>query len=454
MAEYDAIVIGAGQAGPSLALRLAATGWRTAIIERARVGGTCVNVGCTPTKTLIASARVAWQAREAARWGVSVGELAVDMKNVKRRMDEVVLAFRRGLEHSLSETENCTLIRGQARFTAPGTVSVGDQTLTARQIFLNVGARPAHPSIDGLEGVGFLTSSTVLSLDEVPAHLVIIGGSYVGLEFAQAHRRLGAQVTVIEADARLLSREDPEVCEAIRGALQAEGVRVVTDAMCVAVEPCAAGVRVRTGRSDDASVVEGSHLLVAAGRTPNTGDLGLDAAGVETDKRGYVTVDERLRTSAEGVWALGECNGRGAFTHTAYNDFEIVAGALLDGEDRKVGDRLPAYALYTDPPLGRVGMTETEARASGRNVKVGARPMTRVARALEKGETEGLMKIVVDADSQEILGAAILGPGGDEAIHAVLDAMYAKMPYPALRRAMHVHPTVAELIPTLLGELK
>lgn len=454
-AVFDAIVVGAGQAGPSLAVRLAKAGLKTAIVERKLFGGTCVNTGCTPTKTLVASAYVAHLAREAAAYGVAIpGEVGVDMARVKARQDEVVQASRHGVETWLRGTEGLTVVQGHARFTGPRAIEVDGERLEAGRVFLNVGGRALIPDMPGVDTVAPLTNTSLLALPDLPRHLVVVGGSYVGLEFAQMYRRFGAEVTVVEKGPRLIQREDPDVSDAIREILEREGVRFRLDAECISFRPDPAGVAVGVSCRDGEPEVVGSHALLAVGRRPNTDDLGLDAAGVEVDARGYVKVDDQLRTSAEGVWALGDCNGKGAFTHTAYNDYEIVAANLLDDGARRVSDRLTAYALYTDPPLGRAGISRAEAQASGRRVLVGARPMTRVSRAVEKGETQGFMRILVDADTGEILGASILGVGGDEAIHGVLDMMYAKAPYGVLQRAVHIHPTVSELVPTLLGELQ
>ncbi|WP_042702472.1 FAD-containing oxidoreductase [Azospirillum sp. B506] len=451
----DAIIIGAGQAGPPLAQRLTAAGMSVAVIERKLFGGTCVNTGCTPTKTLIASARVARMAQRAAEYGVMLdGPVRIDMAKVKARKDEVSGRSRQNVERWLRGMPNCRVLQGHAGFESSNSVRVGDELLTADRIFLNVGARASVPDMPGVRDVDILTSGTILDLDHVPRHLVVVGGSYIGLEFAQMYRRFGAEVTVVEKGERLISREDPDVSDAIRELLEREGVTVRLKADCIRFARHADGVEVGVNCASGTPTVVGSHVLLAVGRTPNTDDLGLGRAGVATDSRGFVTVDDKLRTNVPGIWAMGDCNGRGAFTHTAYNDFEIVAANLLDDDPRSVDDRIQAYALYTDPPLARVGMTDEAVRRSGRRALVGQRSMTRVGRAVEKGEAQGFMRIVVDADTKEILGAAILGPGGDEAIHGVLDMMYAKAPYSTLQRAVHIHPTVAELLPTLLGELK
>jgi len=454
---FDAIVIGAGQAGPALAGRLTDAGMRVALVERKSFGGTCVNTGCTPTKTLIASAYAAYLARRGGDYGVSLASaVSVDMEKVKVRQDTVVRTTREGLEAWLKTLRNCTLYRGHAKFESGKQVRVGDESLTAERIFINVGGRANVPRLPGLDQIHCLTNSSLLELRSLPRHLVVIGGSYVGLEFAQMYRRFGSEVTVVEMADRLIRREDPEVSDCIREILEAEGIQIRLGAECVRFEASGPDVRAhvvcRAGEPD----ILGSHVLLAVGRRPNTDDLGLEAAGVQLDKRGYIIVDDELRTSVPGIWAMGDCNGKGkgAFTHTAYNDFEIVAANLLEQGKRRVSDRIPTYALFTDPPLGRAGLSEAEARAAGKKPLVAFRPMTQVRRAIEKGETRGFMKIVVDAQSQLILGAAILGTSGDETIHQILDIMYARAPYPTLQHAVHIHPTVSELIPTMLGELK
>jgi pyruvate/2-oxoglutarate dehydrogenase complex dihydrolipoamide dehydrogenase (E3) component len=454
--NFDANVIGSGQSGPFLAVRMAAAGQRVAIIERHLIGGTCVNTGCIPTKTLVASAYNAHMVRRAADFGVQLGGTAcVDMKRVKARKDEISGNSRTGLESWLQGTPNCTIYRGHARFESPNEVSVGQELLTAPQIFINVGGRAAIPPMPGVESTPYLTNSTLLQLDVLPRHLVIVGGGYIGLEFGQIFRRFGSEVTIIEKASRLIGHEDEDVCAEVQAILEREGIAMRLNATCIELTKLGNGeVGVRVNCTDGIPEVSGSHLLLAMGRTPNTDDLGLEKSGVARDDHGYIQVDNQLRTNVPGIWALGDCNGRGGFTHTSYNDFEIVAANLLDHEARGVSDRITAYNLYTDPPLGRAGMTERQARASGRRVLKGSRPMTRVGRAVEKGETQGFMKVLVDADSKEILGAAILGTGGDEAIHCILDTMYARAPYTVLKKAMHIHPTVSELIPTMLGELQ
>ena len=454
MATYDAIVIGTGQAGPALARRLASSGQTVAIVERGRFGGTCVNTGCTPTKTLVASAYAVHMARRGADYGFTVGgAIGVDMKRVKARKDEIAGASTRGVERSLRRLENGTVYQGHARFVSPNEVAVGDDVLRGGRVFINVGGRAAVPDIPGLDKIDYLTNSSMMDVDFLPRHLLVLGGSYIGLEFAQMYRRFVSKVTVVEVGPRLVPREDEEVSRAIAAFLGREGIEVRTSARCLGLARNGDDIVMALACEQGAPEVTGTHLLVATGRRPNTDDLGLDHAGVKTDARGYIEVDDELRTSVSGIWALGDCNGRGAFTHTAWNDFEIVAANLLDGEKRRVGDRIPAYALYTDPPLGRAGMTEAEIRRSGRPALVGRIAMEDVSRAAEKGETEGFMKVLIDAESKLFLGATFLGTSGDEAIHCVLDAMYAKAPYTVLQRAVHIHPTVSEFIPTLLGDL-
>lgn len=450
--KFDAIIVGAGQAGPPLAGRLTEIGQKVALIERKLIGGTCVNYGCIPTKTLVASAHAAHLARRGAEYGVGTGEITVDMAKVKARKDKVMLHDRHGLESWLDGMEGCTVIRGHARFESPHTLRVDGQVLEAEKIFLNVGGRAVVPDMPGLSDIDYLNNVSIMELDTVPEHLVIIGGSYIALEFAQMYRRFGARVTVIEKGPRLTSREDEDVSATIKEILEAEGIDVVVDADAIRFTKRDNGFEVIP--REGAHPISGTDLLVAVGRQPNTDDLGLDRAGVKTDARGYIVVDDQLRTNVEHIWAMGDCNGKGAFTHTSYNDFEIVAANLLDDDPRRVSDRITTYALYIDPPLGRAGMTVDQVRKSGRKALVGKRPMTRVGRAVEKGETQGFMKVVVDADTEEILGAAILGVGGDEVVHAILDIMTARKPYTAISRTMHIHPTVSELVPTMLQDLK
>ena len=453
--RFDAIVIGAGQAGPSLAVKLANAGMQVAITERKYFGGTCVNTGCIPTKTMVASAYAAHMARRATEYGVTLGgPVGVDMRRVKARKDEIFMKSRAGVEKWLRSTPNLTVYQGPARFEGPREVAIGGERLTAEKIFINVGGRAAIPAMPGLDQVPYLTNSSMMEVDFLPRHLVIVGGSYVGLEFAQMFRRFGSEVTVIEMGSRLVGREDEDISAAIREILEREGIAIRLNAKCISLANEGGEVVARVDCTQGAPAVRGSHLLLAVGRNPNTDDLGLEKTGVERDERGFIPVDDYLRTNVPGIWALGECNRRGAFTHTAYNDFEIVAANLLERDARKVSDRIPAYALYIDPPLGRAGMTEADVRKSGKAALIAMRPMTKVGRAVEKGESQGFMKILVDAESKAILGAAILGMSGDEVIHSILDVMYAKAPYTVIQRAVHIHPTVTELVPTMLADLR
>ena len=454
MADFDAIIIGTGQAGPALARRVVAAGWKVAIIERKLFGGTCIHTGCTPTKTLVASAYAAHLARRAADYGVVIpGAVGVDMKAVKARKDAVVGTSRRGIERSLKALEGCTVYEGHARFVGPKEVGVGDEVLRADRIFINVGGRALVPPIPGLEQAPYLTNSSMMDVDFLPPHLVVLGGSYIGLEFAQAYRRFGSEVTVVELAPRLIAREDEDVSRAVADILKEEGIDIRLGSKVVGMEKLGDKIAVNIEAAGTRSQVTGSHLLLAIGRRPNTDDLGLDKAGIAADAHGYIQVDDQLRTNVPGIWALGDCNGRGAFTHTSWNDFEIVAANVLDNESRRVSDRINAYALYTDPPLGRAGMTEADVRKSGRPALIATMAMEDVSRAYEKGETKGFMKILVDKESKRILGASLLGLSGDEVIHCVLDVMYAKASCTVLQRAMHIHPTVSEFIPTMLGDL-
>lgn len=452
--SFDVIVIGAGQAGPALAARCSKEGLRSVVIERGHFGGTCVNVGCIPTKTMIASARAIHLASRGAEFGFSTGELKVNMARIKARKDAIVEQSRSGVVEWMEGLKNTEIIRGEATFTGPRTITVAGRALTAGRIFINAGGRSVVPDIAGLGDVPYFDNTNIMDLTEVPEHLVIVGGSYIGIEFAQMMRRFGAKVTVVERAAKLLPREDDDISDSIRAILEAEGVVFQLGAECLSVAREGQHIMVEAGCNDASSLLRASHLLLAVGRRPNTDGLGLESAGVTLDKRGYIVVDDQLRTSAEGVWALGDCNGRGAFTHTAWNDYEIVAANLFDADPRRVSDRTDCYALFIDPPLGRVGMTEREVRASGKAALVARMPMQRVGRAREAGETQGFMKVLVDASSHRLLGAAILGMNGDEVVHALIDIMAVNQPYTAISRTMHIHPTVSELIPTLLQQLK
>lgn len=453
---FDAIIIGAGQAGPPLAGRLTDAGMTVALVERHLFGGTCVNTGCMPTKTLVASARVAHQARRAADYGVVLNsDVSVDLPRVMARAHKVTETSRGNVEGWLDGMEHLTVLRGHARFERPDALRVNGELITAPRIFINVGGRTRVPEdMPGVGDINYLTNTSILQLAALPRHLAVIGGSYIGLEYAQMFRRFGSNVTIVERQSRLIAREDDDVSETLRSLLEAEGVTVRTNAECIAFAPHAEGAVVKVDCTSGDREIVASHVLLAVGRRPNTDDLGLEHAGVKTDDHGYIVVDDGLATNVSGIWAMGDCNGRGAFTHTAYNDFEIIAANLLDGAQRRVSSRIPCYALFTDPPLGRVGATDAQARASGKRLLVSKRPMTRVGRAVERGETQGFMKVVADADTRRILGAAILGVSGDEAIHGLIDMMNADQTVDTLKWAVPIHPTVSELLPTLVGDLK
>ncbi|HEY6487755.1 MAG: FAD-containing oxidoreductase [Terracidiphilus sp.] len=453
--HFDAIIIGTGQAGPSLAARFANAGKAVAILERHKFGGTCVNTGCIPTKTLIASAHAAHVARRGAEFGFQVnGDVRADMKRVKARKDEISGRSNKGVEEWLRGLKNCTVIQGHARFASSHSVVVNNEVLDSDKIFINVGGRATVPAFPGIRDVPFFTNSSMVDVDFLPGHLVIIGGSYIGLEFGQMYRRFGSEVTIVEMGPRLIRREDEDVSQAVQKIVENEGIQIRLNAKCISLATRGSGIAVGMECSDDPREVSGTHVLLAVGRTPNTHDLGLDRAGIATDEHGYIPIDDQLQTNVPGIWALGDCNGHGGFTHTAYNDYEIVADNLLNADHRRVSDRIPTYALYTDPPLGRCGMTDAEVRNSGRAALTVMHPMSKVGRAIEKGETQGFIKITVDAETKQILGAAILGTGGDEVVQVLLDVMYAKAPYTVVQRAMHIHPTVAEFLPTVLSKLE
>ena len=453
--HFDSIIIGAGQAGPPLAGRLTKAGQTVALIERKLFGGTCVNTGCIPTKTMVASAYAAHMARRAGDFGVRIqGSIQVDMKAVKARKEAILARSRDGIEKWLRGMDKCTVFHAPARFVSSHEIEVDSEIISADRIFINVGGRAVVPDMPGVHDISYLTNTSILELEELPEHLVVVGGSYVGLEFAQMFRRFGSEVTIVEKSARLILHEDEDISDAVKEILESEGIDIRLGAECISFERSDKGVFVHTHCDAGDPRVHGSHVLLAVGRRPNTDDLALDKAGVQIDERGYIVVDDELRTNIPGIWAMGDCNGKGAFTHTSYNDFEIVAANLLDNDARRVSDRIRAHALYIDPPLGRIGLTEAEVRKTGKPALIGTRPMTKVGRAVEKGESKGFMKVLVDAESKKILGAAILGTGGDEAIHCILDIMYSGSPYSTLQRAMHIHPTVSELIPTVLGDLK
>ena len=453
MRHFDAIIIGTGQAGPPLAARFAGAGKTVAIIERGKFGGTCVNTGCTPTKTLVASAYAIHVARRGADYGFSIGDIRVDIARVKARKDEAATRSSNGVEEWLRGLKTCTVIQGQARFQSSNTVVVNDEVLQSDKIYINVGGRARIPEMPGIHDVPFLTNSSIMDINFLPQHLIIVGGSYVGLEFAQIYRRLGSEVTIVEMGPRLIGREDEDISQAVLEILKAEGINIRLNAKCISLEKRDGGVAVGLTCEEGPPEVVGTDVLLAVGRIPNTSDLGLDQAGVASDQRGYITVDDQLQTNVPGIWALGDCNGRGAFTHTSYNDYEIVADNLFNADHRRVSDRIQAYALYIDPPLGRCGMTDADVRKSGHPALAAKFPMSQVSRASEKGETQGFIKICVDAETKQILGAAILGVGGDEVIHVLLDFMYTKAPYTVIERAMNIHPTVAEYLPIILSKL-
>jgi pyruvate/2-oxoglutarate dehydrogenase complex dihydrolipoamide dehydrogenase (E3) component len=454
MQNFDAIIVGAGQAGPALAGRLTKAGWSVAFVERKLFGGTCVNTGCTPTKAMVASAHAAHLARRAADFGVRVPDVSIDIAAVIARREAIVAASRNGVEKYLRDNPKVTVFTGTASFESPKVLRVGEEQLTAKHIFLNVGCRASVPEMPGVHDVPYLTNTSLLALDVLPKHLVIVGGSYIGIEFGQMYRRFGSEVTIVEKAPRLLQHEDEDVSSTVLQILEGEGIHVRLNAECIHLAPHAEGVSVGVDCESGDPESIGSHVLLAVGRTPNTDDLGLDRAGVAMDKKGYVIVDDQLRTNVDGIYAMGDCNGKGAFTHTAYNDYEIVAANLLDNDPRRVSDRIPCYAVYLDPPLARIGLSEGEVRATGKPALIATRPMTRVNRAVEKGESLGFLKVLVDAESKKILGASLFGVGCDEAIHSFLDIMYAGAPYTTIQRAVHIHPTVSELLPTLLGDLK
>ena len=453
--HFDAIIIGSGQAGPSLAERLSKAGRKVAIIERENFGGTCVNNGCVPTKTMVASAYAAHLARRALEYGVEIeGAIKVDMARVMARKDAIVEKSRSGVENWMMGLVNGEVYRGHARFTGPKTVSINGEIISADQIFINTGGRAFVPAIPGVEKIDYLTNASMMSVNFLPEHLVVIGGSYIGLEFAQAFRRFGSRVTVIEMADRLIAREDDDVCSAVQEVLEKEGIDIRLSSKNMSFDKLGDVIQVSIEDNTGAARIDCSHVLMAVGRQPNTDDLGLDKAGIATDARGFIIVDDQCRTNVEGIWAMGDVNGRGAFTHTSYNDFEIVAANLLDQDPRRISDRIACYGLFVDPPLGRVGMSEKEVRAKGIKALLAKRMMTSIGRARERGETQGFMKVIVDAESKKILGAAILGVGGDEVVHAFLDIMAAGAPYTAISRTMHIHPTVSEYLPTILQDLK
>ena len=454
MPQYDAIVIGSGQAGNPLSQKLADRGWAVALIEREHLGGTCVNTGCTPTKTMIASAQVAHYARNAGKWGVCAGEVRVDLSRVVARKDQVVEQWRSGQERKVQERKALHLYRGHARFIGPHQVRVGEEVLESERIFIDTGTRPDIPLLEGLGGVDSLDNASIMRLTEVPDHLLVLGGGYVGLEFGQMFRRFGSRVTIVHRAQQLLPREDADVAGSLQHALEGEGLRVVLGATTTRAEEQDGRVALTVEAGGTTETVRGSHLLVATGRRPNTDDLGLEYAGVQTDRRGFIRVNSRLETSVPGVWALGDVKGGPAFTHISFNDYQIVYANLIEGKALTTDNRLVPYAVFTDPQLGRVGLTEKEARAAGRRLKVGTIPMAWVARAIERDETAGLMKLVVDADTDRILGAAILASEGGELVQILHAVMLAGAPYTLLKGAIYIHPTLAEGFWTLMEQVK
>jgi pyruvate/2-oxoglutarate dehydrogenase complex dihydrolipoamide dehydrogenase (E3) component len=454
MSTYDTIVIGSGQAGNPLSQKLADHGWAVALIERGHLGGTCVNTGCTPTKTMIASAQVAHYARNAGRWGVRTGEVSVDLPRVVARKDAVVQQWRSGQERKVEQRKSLHLYRGQARFVGPHRLRVGDEEMESERIFINTGTRTDIPRLEGLDRIDYLTNASIMELSAVPEHLLVLGGGYIGLEFGQMFRRFGSRVTVVHRSEHILPREDPDVTQELQKALEAEGVRFVLNARTTRVEKQDGQVVLRLEAGGGSETVRGSHLLVATGRRPNTDELGLESVGVRLTGQGYIQVNPRLETTAPGVWALGDVKGGPAFTHISFNDYQIVYANLIEGKQLTTDNRLVPYAVFTDPQLGRVGLTEKEARAAGRRLKVGKIPMSWVARAIERDETAGLMKLVVDADTDRILGAAILATEGGELVQILGAVMLAGAPYTLLKGAIYIHPTLAEGFWTLMEEVK
>jgi pyruvate/2-oxoglutarate dehydrogenase complex dihydrolipoamide dehydrogenase (E3) component len=442
--KFDAIIIGTGQAGKPLSYALADLGWKVALIERAELGGSCINTGCTPTKTMVASAQVAHYARDAARWGVRVSGVEVDLPAVVARKNQVVQNARTSIQKRIDSRPNIRLVRGPARFIAPHQVQVGAEVFESQKIFINTGTRPAVPQIPGLDTVPFLSNATVMELQAAPEHLLVLGGGYIGLEFGQMFRRFGSRVTIIHNGERILPREDPDVVSALQTALEAEGIvlRMNVETKHVENRRGAIGLTLESGGRGE--TLQGSHLLVATGRKPNTEDLGLETAGVLTGSRGYIKVNGRLETNVPGIWALGDVKGGPAFTHISYNDYQIAYANIVDGKNLSIENRYLPYALFTDPQLGRVGITESDARASGRKFKMGTFPMSSVARAIERDETAGLMKIIVDAENDRILGAAILGSEGGETVQILGAMILAGAPYTVLKGAVYIHPTLAE----------
>ncbi len=457
---FDVIVIGAGQGGGPLASALAQAGRKTAIVERAHAGGTCVNVGCTPTKTMVASARAAHIARRAGDYGVAAGEVTVDMAAVRQRKRDMVESFREGSERRIRETEGLEYLLGQASFNGPKTLDVrlnegGNRRIEGRQIFINAGARPSRPRLPGLERIEALDSNSIMELDRAPEHLLILGGGYIGVEFGQMFRRFGSRVTIVQRGAQLLAREDEDVAGGVVAILREDGIEILLDARADAVEPAGnAGIRLRVQTPEGERNLVGSHLLLATGRTPNTEDLNLIAAGIETDEQRYIRVNERLETTAAEIYALGDVKGGPAFTHISYDDYRILKANVLEGGHASTRDRIVPYVVFMDPQLGRIGLSEDAAREQGRRIKVAKMPMTSVARALETGETRGFMKAIVDAETDQILGAAVLGAEGGEIMSMLQVAMMGSLPYTSLRDGTFAHPTFAESLNNLFAQLQ
>jgi pyruvate/2-oxoglutarate dehydrogenase complex dihydrolipoamide dehydrogenase (E3) component len=452
--KYDAIVIGSGQAGNPLVYRLADLGWKVALIEEAQLGGTCINTGCTPTKTMVARAQVAYYARNSGRWGVHAENVSVDLGKIISQKDEVVLSFRGNQQKQVDKRPNLRLYRGHARFIGPHELQIGEDSLLSEKIFINTGGRAVVPAIPGLETVPYLTNESIMQLTAVPEHLVVLGAGYVGLEFGQMFRRFGSRVTLVHNGSRIVPREDPELSAELQKALEAEDIKFVLDARTTRVENRNSQVALTLGKDKDSPGVTGSHLLVATGRKPNTSDLGLDKAGIRTDESGYIRVNARLETNVRGVWALGDCKGGPAFTHISYNDFQIVYGNLVEGKNLSTEGRLVPYCIFTDPQLGGIGLSETEARKRGFKLKIGKISMSQVARAIERGETSGMMKIVIDASNDHILGASILSSEGGELVQILGTLMLAKQPYTLLKGAVYIHPTLAEGFFALMESVK
>ena len=452
--KYDAVVIGSGQGGNPLALRLADQGWTVALIEKEHLGGTCINTGCTPTKTMVARAQVAHYARNAARWGVRTGEVSVDLPAIVAQKDRVVQSFRSGQQTKVDSRKSLHLYRGQARFVGPLAVTVEDRVLESERIFINTGTRPAIPRLEGLDRVDYLTNASLMELQDLPEHLQVLGAGYIGLEFGQMFRRFGSRVTIIHSHDQILPREDADVAGELHKVLESEGVNFVLKARTTRVQKTNGQIVLTLDGSSGQTTLSGSHLLVAVGREPNTGDLGLEKAGVETDGRGYIKVNGRLETNVPGIWALGDVKGGPAFTHISYNDYQIICGNLLENKSLSIDNRIVPYSVFTDPQLGRVGMTEKEARLSGCALKIGKIPMSWVARAIERDETAGLMKLIVDARDDRLLGAAILASEGGELVQMLGTLMLASLPYTLLKGAVYIHPTLSEGFFTLMEQVK